>query len=88
MKEKTQDYLYGGKKVSYEEFMEIYEKSELRKEYINGAIILLDSPGIYHQDISGNLYIHLRACLQDKECKVFYAPFSQKAPAPGIWSTS
>lgn len=75
VKEKARDYLYGGKKVSYEEFMGIYEESELRMEYINGEIVLLDPPDTFHQDISGNLYIHLRAYLQDKKCKVFYAPF-------------
>lgn len=75
VKEKALDYLYGGKKVSYEEFMEIYEKSDLRMEYINGEIVLLASPDTYHQDISGNLHVHLRAYLKDKKCKVFYAPF-------------
>lgn len=75
VKEKARDYIYGGKKVSYEEFMEIYEKSELRMEYINGEIVLLTSPDTFHQDISGNLYIQLRAYLEGKKCKVFYAPF-------------
>lgn len=75
VKERSLDYLYGGKKVSYEEFMEIYENSELRMEYINGEIVLLASPSTFHQDISGNLYIHLHAYLQGKPCKAFYAPF-------------
>ncbi|WP_028306790.1 type II toxin-antitoxin system Phd/YefM family antitoxin [Desulfitibacter alkalitolerans] len=75
VKENALDYQYGGKKVSYEEFMEIYEKSELRMEYINGEIVLLASPDTFHQDISGNLYIHLRTYLNNKKCKVFYAPF-------------
>lgn len=75
VKENALDYQYGGKKVSYEEFMEIYEKSELRMEYINGEIVLLASPNTYHQDVSGNLHIHLRSYLKDKKCKVFYAPF-------------
>jgi prevent-host-death family protein len=75
VKENALDYQYGGKKVSYEEFMEIYEKSELRMEYINGEIVLLASPSTYHQDISGNLHIHLRSYLKGKNCKVFYAPF-------------
>lgn len=74
-KERTVDYQYGGKKVSYEEFMEIYQKSELRMEYINGEIVLLTSPDTFHQDISGSLYVHLRAYLKGKKCKVFYAPF-------------
>ncbi|NSW89666.1 MAG: type II toxin-antitoxin system Phd/YefM family antitoxin [Firmicutes bacterium] len=75
VREKAPDYQYGGKKVSYEEFMEIYEKSDLRMEYINGEIVLLSSPSTYHQDISGNLYILLRNYLKGKPCKVFYSPF-------------
>ena len=75
VKEHALDYQYGGKKVSYEEFMEIYEKSELRMEYINGEIVLLASPDTFHQDISGNLYVILRTYLKDSGCKVFYAPF-------------
>lgn len=75
VKENALDYQYGGKKVSYEEFMEIYEKSDLRMEYINGEIVLLASPNTFHQDISGNLYVILRSFLTGKKCKVFYAPF-------------
>lgn len=75
VKEHALDYQYGGKKVSYEEFMEIYDKSDLRMEYINGEIVLLASPDTAHQGISGNLYVHLRNYLKEKPCKVFYAPF-------------
>jgi len=75
IKENALDYQYGGKKVSYEEFIDIYENSELRMEYINGEIVLLASPDTFHQDISGNLYINLREYLKGRECKVFYAPF-------------
>lgn len=75
LKEKALDYQYGGKKVSYEEFIEIYEKSDLRMEYINGEIVLLSSPSIIHQEVSGNLHIMLREYLSGKQCKVFYAPF-------------
>lgn len=75
IKENAIDYQYGGKKVSYEEFMKIYEKSELRMEFINGEIVLLDSPNISHQEISGNLHIKFREFFNDKKCKVFYAPF-------------
>jgi len=74
VKDKSLDYQFGGKKVSYEEFLEIYEHSELRMEYINGEIVLLASPSPLHQAISGNLYVLLRAYLQDKKCKVFFAP--------------
>lgn len=75
MKEKALDYQYGGQKVSYEEFREIYEKSDLRMEFINGEIMLLSSPNIIHQEISGNLYVGFKEYLKEKECKVFYAPF-------------
>ena len=75
LKEKSLDYQYGGKKVSYEEFMEIYEKSDLRMEFINGEIIVLGSPNATHQEISGNLYVLFREYLKGKKCKVFYAPF-------------
>lgn len=75
VKEHALDYQYGGMKVSYEEFMEIYEKSDLRMEYINGEIVLLASPDTYHQTISGNLYLHLRTYLKDSGCRIFYAPF-------------
>ena len=75
VKEKSIDYQYGGKKVSYEEFMDIYEKSELRLEYINEEIVLLSSPDTYHQVISGNLHIQLRTFLTKNKCKVFFAPF-------------
>ncbi len=75
IKEKAVDYIYGGKKVSYEEFMEIYENSELRMEFINGEIVLLASPSSFHQDISGSMYIRFREYLTGKKCKAFYAPF-------------
>ncbi len=75
VKGKSLDYQYGGKKVSYEEFMEIYEESELRMEYIKGEIVLLSAPDTLHQVISGNLYIQLRTYVKGKNCKVYYAPF-------------
>lgn len=75
VKESALDYQYGGKKVSYEEFMEIYENSDLRMEFINGEIIILGSPSTFHQDISGNIFVALRSYLKGKKCKVFYAPF-------------
>lgn len=75
VKEEAVDYLYGGKKVSYDEFIEIYEKSDLRMEFINGEIFLLSSPGTYHQEISGRIYIIFAGYLKNKKCKAFYAPF-------------
>ena len=57
--------------MSYDEFMEIYEKSDLRMEYINGEIILLSSPSTFHQDISGNLHVHFKNYLKGKAMQGF-----------------
>lgn len=75
VKEKALDYIYGGKKISYEEFMDISANSDLRMEYINGELIIMSSPDTNHQNISGNLHIILRNYLKGKPCKVFYSPF-------------
>lgn len=74
-KERALDYQYGGKKVSYEEFMEICEKSTLRMEFINGEIILLTSPSISHQEILGRLYLIFHEYFKKEKCRVFLAPF-------------
>lgn len=75
VREKVLDYQYGGKKVSYEEFMEIYEKSTLRMELINGEIHLLASPNIGHQEILGRLYLVFNEYFKSKKYRVFLAPF-------------
>lgn len=75
VRERALDYQYGGKKVSYEEFMEIYEKSTLRMEFINGEIYLLSSPNIGHQEILGKLYLIFTEYFKNKKCRVFLAPF-------------
>jgi prevent-host-death family protein len=75
IREKALDYQYGGKKVSYEEFMVIYEQSTLRMEFINGEIYLLASPGIGHQEILARLYLTFNGYFKDKKCRVFFAPF-------------
>lgn len=75
VKEEALDYQYGGKQVSYDEFMDIYEKSDLRMEFINGEIFLLASPRAYHQEISGRLFLNFAKYLEGEKCKVFYAPF-------------
>jgi prevent-host-death family protein len=75
VKENALDYQYGGKKVSYEEFLEISEKSTLRMELINGEIVLMTSPNISHQELLGRLHLIFSGFLRDKKCRVFLAPF-------------
>ncbi|HBI56646.1 MAG TPA: prevent-host-death protein, partial [Firmicutes bacterium] len=75
VRERALDYQYGGKKVSYEEFMEIYEKSTLRMEFINGEIYLLGSPTVGHQQLLGRLHLVFDEYFRGKTCQVFLAPF-------------
>lgn len=75
VRERALDYEYGGKKVSYEEFLEISEKSTLRMELINGEIHLLGSPTVGHQEILGRLHLIFNEYFKGKKCRVFLAPF-------------
>ncbi len=75
VRENALDYQYGGKRVSYEEFMKISEKSSLRMEFINGEIHILSSPTISHQEILGRLHLLFAEYFRDKKCRVFLAPF-------------
>lgn len=84
VKEQALDYQYEGKKVSYEEFMGIYENSELRMEFIDGEIFLLSSPSFAHQIISGNLFVIFSQFLKGKKCKVVHAPFDVHFYKPEI----
>jgi len=68
-------YNYSGKKVTYEEFLQISEGSEERYEYIDGEVYLLASPGMTHQIIHSNLYGRLLAWFEEKRCRLFSAPF-------------
>ncbi len=75
VRENARDYVYGNKKVSYEEFMTINEKSTLRMELINGEIFLMSSPNLFHQNILGNLHLIFNDYFKGKKCKVIFAPF-------------
>lgn len=75
VKQNALDYQYGGKKVSYEEFLEISEKSTLRMELLNGEIYILASPNINHQEILGRLYPVFHEYFKGKKYRVFLAPF-------------
>ena len=55
IRENAVDYEYDRKTVSYEEFMEIYSKSNARMEFLNGEIYIMSSPDINHQGMLGNL---------------------------------
>jgi prevent-host-death family protein len=84
VRENAHDYVYGGKKVSYSEFMQIYENSTLRMEFINGEIYLLTSPSSFHQDMLGYLHINFNDYFKDKPCKVYLPPFDVHFYKKGI----
>ena len=75
VKENAVNYDYSKKTVSYEEFMEIYEKSNTRMEFLNGEIYIMSSPDVDHQDILGNLHVLFKDFFKGKKCKPFIAPF-------------
>ena len=68
-------YSYSGKRVSYEEFLQITEGNEERYEYIDGEVYLLASPGFKHQIIHANLYEKFILWFKGKPCRVLSAPF-------------
>jgi len=76
IKENALDYQYGGKKVSYEEFMQISERSTLRMEFIKGEIYLVASPSIGHQEILARLHLTFNEYFKSNKCRVFFAPFN------------
>jgi Uma2 family endonuclease len=55
-------------------------KIDERIELFRGRILKLSAPNLSHQNISGNLYFHIRSFLSDKKCKVFAAPFDVRLP--------
>lgn len=75
IRENAVNYDYDRKTVSYEEFMEIYEKSNARMEFINGEIFIMESPNIYHQSVLGNLHVLFKEYFKGKKCRPFIAPF-------------
>ena len=75
IRENAVNYDYDKKTVSYEEFMEIYAKSNARMEFLNGEIYIMSSPDIDHQSMLGNLLVLFREFFKGKKCKPLSAPF-------------
>lgn len=67
-------YDYGKKTISYEEFMDIYEKSSARMEFINGEIRMMSSPSFVHQQTLGDLHVIFKQFFKGKKCQPFIAP--------------
>jgi len=75
VRENAVNYDYHRKTVSYEEFMEIYENTSTRMEFINGEIFIMGSPSFSHQSILGDLHVTFKEYFRGKRCKPIIAPF-------------
>lgn len=75
VKENAVKYDYNKKTLSYEEFMDIYQKTSTRMEYIDGEIFVMEPPSFYHQSMLGNLHVLFKEFFKEKKCKPFLAPF-------------
>lgn len=67
-------YNYGGRRATYEEFLELTNDNEERYEYIDGEIFLLSSPKTAHQMVLTELFIIFYNWFQGKKCKPMLAP--------------
>ena len=63
------------KKVTFEEFLKIDEKSEEQLEYIDGVIYSQASPSTFHQIIVSNLSSELVIYFKGKQCKPIVSPY-------------
>jgi prevent-host-death family protein len=68
-------YGAGSVKMSYEDFMELSEKSEQRFELIDGVVYNLASPTFDHQRIVGDLHGAFHNWFKGKSCTVLVSPF-------------
>lgn len=65
---------YDGCSMTYSKFINMYEKTDKRYEYIDGKVWLMGAPAEEHQRVIGNLYFILRNYLTGKSCRVYLAP--------------
>jgi len=73
--ERAEDYRYGGRRASYEEFLELTRDNEERYEYIDGEIYLLSSPKTKHQMALTELFGLFFNWFQGEKCRAFVAPY-------------
>jgi len=74
--EEAVSYLYNGQnRISYEDFLEMTENSDLRYELIDGEVYLLSSPVYAHQIAASSLLYEFAKWFQNKPCRVLTAPF-------------
>ncbi|HEY5584886.1 MAG TPA: type II toxin-antitoxin system prevent-host-death family antitoxin [Ruminiclostridium sp.] len=62
-------------RVTYEEFLELTENSDLRYELIDGEVFILASPSYAHQRVITEILVHFHIWLKGKKCRALTSPF-------------
>lgn len=62
-------------RVTYEEFLELTENSDLRYELIDGEIFMLASPSYAHQTAIADIFAHFYSWFKGKKCRPLTSPF-------------
>ncbi len=75
IREEAEDYRYGGRKASYEEFLDLSQNCNERYEYIDGEIYLLASPKTVHQRSLTEVLVIFYNWFQGKDCTPMVAPY-------------
>ncbi len=73
--EKAEEYHYGGRKATYQEFLELIENSEERYEYIDDEIYLLASPKTVHQRVLTEIFGLFYNWFEGEKCTPLVAPY-------------
>jgi len=75
VKEQQSEYRSSSGWVTYEDFLELTEKSEQRFELIDGVIYNLASPSYKHQHVVGELFGTFHNWFKGKTCVPLTSPF-------------
>ncbi|MHB8063269.1 MAG: type II toxin-antitoxin system prevent-host-death family antitoxin [Ruminiclostridium sp.] len=62
-------------RVTYEEFLELTENSDLRYELIDGEVFMLASPSYAHQTAVTEILVHFYTWFKGKKCRPLTSPF-------------
>lgn len=62
-------------RVTYEEFLELTEHSDLRYELIDGEVFNLASPSYAHQTAIAEIFHHFYSWFKGKSCRPLTSPF-------------
>ncbi len=66
---------YIRKRVTYDEYLEITEKSESRYELIDGELYLMSSPRHQHQLAVQEIFVQMHNYFKEQSCKPFISPY-------------